>query len=566
MRSTTVDEPKIEKPYHVALSFAGEDRDYVEAVAVGLDQFGIRVFYDKYEEAKLWGKDLYSHLSNIYRHEAYFTLMFISQHYKKKLWTNHERKSAQARAFEKSREYILPARFDDTEIPGIIPTTGYIALTGRTPQDLVELIIQKLEEYKIIDRADLPRASNVDPIPRLILEALSASAKNGPLSKVRDQLGYSIRSASQYVDYCHNLYQNMRILAMPKPIELSHIFTQVRVADRVRSNQSATEVEILQAILAKRGERSTGGFNAAALLKNIPRSVLLGRPGSGKSTFLKYMTLRELQSGSIRQIPILIHLNELDRHNKSLITNTVAVVERAGIENAHDLVLALLKSGKIRMLIDGLDELRVDDRRQVVDEVDEMMKKFHKNSFLITCRTAAYEYWFGDCHHYEVQQFSRRAIVYFVIRWFSEDKKKARELLNQILPHSRMRDLCSSPLMLTIVCIGFESGIDLSNNRAEIYKDAIDALLKKWDASRSIYRDNVYKSLTPKRREDLLSDLAARTFVESQIAIPKAAAEKIVGDFLNTMPSSSDTPADSDAEVVLQAIETQHGLIEKRSA
>lgn len=46
--------------YDVALSFAGEDRKYVEAVAVELKKLGIQVFYDKFETTDLWGKDLYS--------------------------------------------------------------------------------------------------------------------------------------------------------------------------------------------------------------------------------------------------------------------------------------------------------------------------------------------------------------------------------------------------------------------------------------------------------------------------------------------------------------------------
>ena len=51
--------------YHVALSFAGEDRDYVKRVAAQLKSDGVSVFYDDYEEAALWGKDLYAHLTKV---------------------------------------------------------------------------------------------------------------------------------------------------------------------------------------------------------------------------------------------------------------------------------------------------------------------------------------------------------------------------------------------------------------------------------------------------------------------------------------------------------------------
>ena len=52
--------------YDVALSFAGEDREYVEDVALQLKGYGVRVFYDKFEEDKLWGKNLYDYLSDVY--------------------------------------------------------------------------------------------------------------------------------------------------------------------------------------------------------------------------------------------------------------------------------------------------------------------------------------------------------------------------------------------------------------------------------------------------------------------------------------------------------------------
>lgn len=130
--------------YDVALTFAGEDRRYVETVATKLKEAEVRVFYDRLEEATLWGKDLYTHLDEVYRKLARYCVMFISKHYRDKLWTNHERESAQARAFEENQEYILPARFDDTEIPGVRPTTGYLDLRRHSPESVAELILQKL--------------------------------------------------------------------------------------------------------------------------------------------------------------------------------------------------------------------------------------------------------------------------------------------------------------------------------------------------------------------------------------------------------------------------------------
>lgn len=132
------------REFDIALSFAGEDRGYVDQVANLLQSSGVKVFYDRFEEANLWGKNLYDYLSDIYMNKAFYTIMFVSEHYAKKLWTTHERTAMQARAFQEGREYILPARFDDTQIPGVLPTTGYISLIERSPEKFVEVIHKKL--------------------------------------------------------------------------------------------------------------------------------------------------------------------------------------------------------------------------------------------------------------------------------------------------------------------------------------------------------------------------------------------------------------------------------------
>lgn len=131
--------------YDVCLSFAGENRDYVQMVARGLQAHGVRVFYDEDEKVKLWGKNLTEHFDRIYRKASRYCVMFISEHYARKPWTRHERRSALARALEEEEEYILPARFDDTELEGLPPTVSYLDLTEIAPATLVDHLVEKLE-------------------------------------------------------------------------------------------------------------------------------------------------------------------------------------------------------------------------------------------------------------------------------------------------------------------------------------------------------------------------------------------------------------------------------------
>lgn len=140
--------------YDITFSFAGEDREYVEQVAKILVDKGIKVFYDKFEEVDLWGKDLAVHFDFVYRKGAKYCVPFISENYKNKIWTNHEIKTAISRAIETNGEYILPAKFDDTEIDGIRPSLGFIDLRSTGPEDFANLIIKKLGKEPSIPIAE----------------------------------------------------------------------------------------------------------------------------------------------------------------------------------------------------------------------------------------------------------------------------------------------------------------------------------------------------------------------------------------------------------------------------
>lgn len=158
--------------YDIAISFAGEDRAIADTLASFLGARGVRVFYDKYEQADLWGRDLYQHLDDVYRKQARFCVVLLSKHYAAKLWTNHELKSAQARAFTDSAPYILPVKLDDTEIPGVRPTLGYIDLRDTTVEELTSLVIQKLggdveAKPQLLAEAAAPVQEPAIPMPRV---------------------------------------------------------------------------------------------------------------------------------------------------------------------------------------------------------------------------------------------------------------------------------------------------------------------------------------------------------------------------------------------------------------
>lgn len=132
------------RPFQVALSFAGEQRPYVQRVSAELATRGIEFFYDEEQQIALWGKNLGEELQRIYMDDSYTVVMFISREYAEKNWTRHERRSTLSRALRERREYVLPVRFDATELPGLDPDISYLKTEDYSPEALAEAIANKL--------------------------------------------------------------------------------------------------------------------------------------------------------------------------------------------------------------------------------------------------------------------------------------------------------------------------------------------------------------------------------------------------------------------------------------
>lgn len=133
-----------DREFDVALSFAGEDRKHAHELAEFLKRNGVTVFYDEFYKAELWGRDLYQHLQHIYKDKSRYCVVFVSEAYLLKSWTRHELKQAQARAFEESREYVLPIRLDNSSLPGLNATIGYVDLRTASVAEVACMLLEKL--------------------------------------------------------------------------------------------------------------------------------------------------------------------------------------------------------------------------------------------------------------------------------------------------------------------------------------------------------------------------------------------------------------------------------------
>ncbi len=131
--------------YDAAFSFAGEVRDRVLQVVRAAEEWGLQVFYDFDQQGLLWGKDLRKILTDIYTDEALFMLVFLSNDYPEKDWPAFELEIGKRAAHKRTQEYLLPVIVDDVVVVGLKDTVGHLNLTTMTPQQIAELLAEKVE-------------------------------------------------------------------------------------------------------------------------------------------------------------------------------------------------------------------------------------------------------------------------------------------------------------------------------------------------------------------------------------------------------------------------------------
>jgi hypothetical protein len=135
--------------YAVALSFAGDDRPFAEAVASGLQEQGIAVFYDRFEEHELWGRNLHEALRDVYTRECRYCVLILSPAYLSRMWPIFERRQIIDRmATEHGQDAVLPVRLNgfQDEVPGLSGGVGYLSVSKEEHLRVVDALLRKLGE------------------------------------------------------------------------------------------------------------------------------------------------------------------------------------------------------------------------------------------------------------------------------------------------------------------------------------------------------------------------------------------------------------------------------------
>ncbi|MEA5447945.1 NACHT domain-containing NTPase [Leptolyngbya sp. CCNP1308] len=369
----------------------------------------------------------------------------------------------------------------------------------------------------------------------------------------------------------------MRVLDMEQPIGLGDIYTSVNILEKISGRRRLELEELLQDCDPKNFDRFLLG---QVRHKRIPglqaveehrQLMILGKPGAGKTTFMKRLAIL-CNEGKFQpqRVPVFVTLKDYaEAKGKPKLHTYIQNQRQACGVKETDVLTAIFLAGQSLVLLDGLDEVSENDHDRVLQDIKTFTQQFRDCQCVITCRIAAREYIFEQFTEVEVADFNQKQIAEFANKWFTvkHDPKKAKTFIQRLKDNKPIQELATNPLLLTLLCLVFGEAADFPANRAELYKEGLDVLLKKWDGKRNIERDQVYKKLSLKRKEDLLSQLAFETFERGEYFFKQATVEQHIICYIRNLPGASDEQEvlQLDGEAVLKSIEAQHGLLVERA-
>lgn len=384
----------------------------------------------------------------------------------------------------------------------------------------------------------------------------------------------------------------LQMWAVSVPMETADIYIDVNILQTLPNQQWLEIPDLVQGFDPTEVDFDHWGLNRVPqeripgleVAKKCSKLMVLGKPGTGKTTFLKYLALK-CNQGTFQphRLPIFFCLkylvNKVRNPRQQSLTPLQELIYQeftsCGFEGAA--VETLLDQGRFLILLDGLDEVPEAKSEEVLQQINQLSQTYYQNQFVISSRLAAWSYRFPGFTEVEIADFTSQQIEAFAKHYFvatartnrEEGLNKASLFIEQLEQNGnrRIRELVTTPLLLNLACVVFQAKAKFPTKHSKLYEEGLNILLVKWDQARGIKRDEAYWSLSLAEKIKLLNQVGFTTFDQGEYFFEQSKIQQYIADYLRLSPEGETDPVvlQLDSEVVLKSIESQHGLLVERS-
>lgn len=291
-----------------------------------------------------------------------------------------------------------------------------------------------------------------------------------------------------------NQHSRMRLLS-GEEIGVDQLYVDVWLLNRSPRTFQVSESKLLETFDLRNDRLGLGdqirrnpGFEVASANSKL---VILGKPGSGKTTFLKHLAVDwckdKFQPNSITVFIELRQIRDRSWNLLNTISKKLELEERQQVET-------FLKQGKLLVLMDGLDEVPTGQlRRDVQKQLQQIAEDYPNNRWILTCRTQIIESIPDRFTSVEVADFNEEQVKEFVHNWFTAGGRLSEEVEQQYQTFSAavnhnpaLKELTVTPVLLSLMCLVLQDEGEIPRQRNELYERGIKLLLSKWNDAKQI--------------------------------------------------------------------------------
>ncbi len=212
--------------------------------------------------------------------------------------------------------------------------------------------------------------------------------------------------------------------------------------------------------------------------KNI---VIKGIAGQGKSIFLRYLCIREFESGN--KIPIFIELRRIQQ-GETLLNHISRFFETLDLSIDHDLFKIIAKSGNFIFFLDAFDEIDSNINQKILNEIEQLASTSPNCRMIITTRpnssivmSPLFNVWtLDDLRGSEYKN---------VIIKLADSPENAESTIQKIEAHkSSVSELLCTPLLVTLLLISYKSYQKIPEQLSDFYESIFYVLLQRHDGTK----------------------------------------------------------------------------------
>ena len=261
-------------------------------------------------------------------------------------------------------------------------------------------------------------------------------------------------------------------------------FQQPLFIRKCGKNSRREEIDDHYRYIRNRDKERIPTDSIAKLFEKNQFVTLIGNAGSGKSTIVKYLFLNSIDTDV--KIAIKVELRYLNDYNGTVIEFIQEKIFKLNrLASADKIIERLMKSGDFVFFLDGYDEITSLKKEKLTKEIDDLVKLYNKNYYLLTSRPYTEIDLLPLFHNFEVCELSDEDINQFIAKQIPAGEKELQEKIIEAInspENSAYKTFLSNPLLLSMFILTFQSYSSIPQKRSAFYSQVFDALFSVHDS------------------------------------------------------------------------------------